>query len=145
MVVLTVFGFIWGAMIAAGIWESCAEGRYIWGQKTLGWRIPLGKYHFTEYHFFLFIVMLPLLFLLPLALSGWNIRLIGIMISAVSSGYVLEDITWYISNPKVKMKEFFSSFSDHYPWFKIGKRKIIPIGYVLGIVIALLSWYLIWR
>jgi hypothetical protein len=89
--------------------------------------------------------MLVLLLLLPIALYGWNLELFGVLLSAFSSGFVLEDFFWYILNPKVKFREFFTKFSDYYPWIKINGRKIIPLGYVIGIAIAFLSWLLLWR
>ena len=83
--------------------------------------------------------MLPLLFALPLVVYGWNFKLFGILVSAYFSGMVLEDFMWYVINPVVKFKEFFTSFSDYYPWIRINGRKIIPVGYVVGILIAVLS------
>ena len=83
--------------------------------------------------------MLPLLFALPLVVCGWNFKLFGTLVSAYFSGMVLEDFMWYVINPVVKFKEFFTSFSDYYPWIRFNGRKIIPVGYAAGILIAVLS------
>ena len=133
-------------MFAMSFWEAYVEGRNSWGKGKLGWKINLGKY-FTihAYHFYIFWVMFPLLLTLPLIISGWNLRLFGILLSAYFSGMVLEDFGWYIVNPVVKFKEFWSDFSNYYPWLRIKGKKIIPTGYLVGILIAVLSWYYLWR
>jgi len=142
---ILIFACVWAAMIAMGFWESNIEGRNAWDKKKYGWKLKIGKYILSEYHFFLFIVMLPALLLLPFVVSGWNLILFGVLLSAFTSGMIIEDLTWYLVNPKVKFKELYTKFSDYYPWVRIGKRKIIPVGYLLGIIVAVLSWYFIWR
>ena len=82
---------------------------------------------------------------LPFIIYGWDLKLFGIIMSAYLSGIVIEDFMWYVVNPVVKLRELYTSFSDYYPWLKIGERKILPWGYILGIVAALLSWYFFWR
>ena len=132
-------------MIAMAFWESSVEGRNAWDKKKLGWKLKIGKYVITSrYHFWVW-AMFAFLLALPLIVSGWNLQLFGILISAVASGAALEDFMWYVVNPAVKFKEWYSHFSDYYPWIRIGKIKIIPLGYAKGILIALLSWYFIWR
>ena len=138
--------WIWAAFIAMSFWESSVEGRRAWDRGKAGWKIFFSQsLSLTTYHFWLAWVMLPLLLTLPLIIYGWNLRLLGILISAYASGLVIEDFGWYVVNPRVKFNELFTKFSDYYPWIKIGKRKIIPVGYVIGIIIALLSWYFLWR
>jgi hypothetical protein len=146
MNVLLIFCVIYAAMIAMSFWEACVEGRNPWARRKLGWKIKLGK-HFVlpAYHFYVFCVMWPLLLLLPLVIYGWNAKLFGILVSAYFSGMVIEDFSWFVVNPKVKLKEFWTHFSDYYPWLKIGNKKIIPWGYIFGIAIAILSWYFIWQ
>ena len=142
---ILIFIWIYSAFIAMSFWESSVEGRNAWDKGKHGWKIKLTKsFTFTSYHFFLAGIMLPLLFTLPLIIYGWNTKLFGILVSAFFSGMVVEDFFWYIVNPKVQFKELFSSFSDYYPWLKINGRKIIPLGYLAGILIAVLSWIFIW-
>lgn len=142
---LAMFLIIFAAMIASGIWEAYVEGRNAWDKGKLGWRINVGGFLLTGYHFFLFWVMYPLLLALPFVFTGWNARLFGIEISAYALGIVLEDFTWYVVNPVVAFSEWFTDFSDYYPWIKIGGKKIIPLFYPLGALAALLSWYFLWR
>jgi hypothetical protein len=142
---LLIFIWIYAAMIAMGFWEAYVEGRNPWDQRKVGWKIKFGKYVLTGYHFFLFIVMLPLLLTLPLVIYGWDWRVFGIILSAYMSGTVIEDFTWFLANPTVRVKNDFNpKFAGYYPWLKIGKFQI-PLAYPLGILFALLSWYFLWR
>lgn len=143
--ILLIFAFIWIALIASGIWESYVEGRNSWDKGKLGWKINIGGTLLTGYHFYLFWIMYPALLALPFAVVGWDAKLFGIILSAYATGVILEDFTWYLANPVVAFKEWFTPFSDYYPWIRIGGRKIIPVGYVAGVVIALLSWYFLWK
>jgi hypothetical protein len=146
MNVVLIFAWVWAAFVALSFWESSTEGRNCWDKGKCGWKIKLGKYILTtRYHFFLFCVMIPLLLFLPLVIFGWDAKLFGVLVSAYFSGLVIEDFFWFVVNPVVKFSEFTTSFTDYYPWIRIGGRKIIPTYYVLNIVIAILSWLLIWR
>jgi len=142
---LWVFILIWGALIASGCWEAYVEGRNAWDKGKLGWRVQVGPYLLTAYHFYLFYLMYPLLLALPFLFTGWNYKLFGIMVSAYASGVILEDFTWYLVNPAVRLSEWWTPFSDYYPWIKLGGKKIIPALYVAGLAIALLSWFFIWK
>lgn len=145
MKTLLIFAVVWGASIANSFWEAYVEGRKTMELGKLGWKIKIGKYYFTGYHFYLFYVMWPLLISLPLIVNGWDKRLFGILLSAFITGNILEDFMWFVVNPVVKLSEFWSSFTDHYAWIKLGKIKIIPLFYVVGIMLASLSWYFLWR
>ena len=142
---LPIFLWIYAAMIAHSFWEAYVEGRNAWGKGKLGWKIQIGGFTLTAYHFFLFWVMYPLLLTLPFVAYGWDSRLFGIILSAFASGLVLQDFMWFVVNPVVQFKELFSEFTDYYPWVKIGGRKIIPAMYLAGIVVALGSWVFLWR
>jgi hypothetical protein len=143
---LIIILVIWASLAAAGFWEAYVEGRNCWHNGKHGWKIKIGKYLLTAYHFYLFWIMFPLLiFVLPLAVYGWNLRLFGILLSAYFSGIAIEDFCWFLANPVVKLKEFRTDFTDYYPWIKIDGKKIIPTGYIFGFLIAILSWYFLWR
>jgi hypothetical protein len=135
---ILIFAWIWAAFIATSFWESSIEGRNAWAKKQVGWEIKITKnLSMTRYHFYLFWVMIPLLLTLPLVIYGWNLKLFGILASAYFSGIIIEDFFWYVVNPKVKLKELYTPFSDYYPWIKIGKKKIIPLFYIIGIALAI--------
>jgi ABC-type uncharacterized transport system permease subunit len=141
---LPIFLVVWAAMIANSFWEAYVEGRNTCELGKLGWKIKLGKYYFTGYHFYLFYVMYPLLLSLPLVIYGWNLRLFGILLSAYATGMAIEDIMWFVVNPVVKFSEWGTDFTSHYPWVGIGKFRV-PTLYVVGLLIAILSWYFLWR
>jgi len=67
---ILIFIWIWGAMVAMAFWEAYSEGRNEWDEGKLGWKIKIGRYYFTAYHFYLFLVMWPLLLSLPLVIYG---------------------------------------------------------------------------
>ena len=143
---LLIFLWIYMAMIAMSFWEAYIEGRNSWDKGKLGWKIKIGKsFILSAYCFCIFGLMWPLLLTLPFIAYGWNTKLFGIIVSAYLSGMIVEDFGWYVVNPAVKLKEFWSSFSDYYPWLRIKGKKIIPWGYILGIVGAILSWYFLWK
>ena len=145
MNIILIFIWIWGAMIANGFWEAYVEGKKAWDKGKLGWKIKKGKYVLlTAYHFWLFWVMWPLMLTLPLIVNGFSLRLLGIIISAGATGMILEDLTWFIVNPKWSFKHFGSKYVKWYPWIKIGKIHI-PFGYFIGAMVALLSWWILWR
>lgn len=146
MNIILIFVWIWAAMVAMAFWESYSEGRYAYSKRKLGWKLRIGSILvFPAYHFYLFVIMLPLLLALPLVIYGWDLRLFGVLVSAYFSGQIIQDFMWYVVNPAVKLREFWTKFSDYYPWIRIGRRKIIPVGYIVGIAIAVLSWYFLWR
>ncbi len=142
---ILIFIWIYAAMIAMSFWEAYAEGRNAWNKGKLGWKIKLGKFTLSAYHFYVFWVMWPLLLSLPLVIYGWNTKLFGVLLSAYFSGMVIEDFGWYLVNPAVKIRELYSDFSDYYPWLKIKGKKIIPWGYVFGIAAAIVSWCFLWK
>lgn len=141
-----IFILIWTAMIALSFVEGYVEGRHPWHHRKLGWKFKLpGGYVYPAYHFYLFIVMLPCLISLPLVIYGWDTRLFGILVSAYFSGLVIEDFCYFIVNPAVKFREFWTDFTDYYPWIKIRGKKIVPQGYVWGILVSIASWHFLWR
>ncbi len=146
MNILIIFLWIYAAMLSMSFWEAYAEGRNAWDKGKQGWKIKIiSHFTLTGYHFFLFAVMWPLVLSLPLITHGWDKQLFGILLSAYMSGVVIQDFGWYVVNPKVKLAEFWTEFSNYYPWLRIGKKKIIPWGYILGLLIAIASWFFIWK
>ncbi|HJZ06242.1 hypothetical protein A2634_02225 [Candidatus Amesbacteria bacterium RIFCSPHIGHO2_01_FULL_48_32] len=141
---LPIFLIIYSAMIANSFWEAYVEGRNAWDKGKLGWKLTFGRYSLPAYHFFLFVVMWPLILSLPLVIYGWNTRLFGILLSAYFSGMVIEDFGWWLVNPAVKLSEFGPKFITFFPWLTIGRVQI-PLPYLLGLSAAFISWYFLWR
>lgn len=133
------------SFIAISFWESSVEGRKAWDKGKYGWKIKLGKYVLlTRYHFFLFLVTIPLFLLLPLFIYGWDSRLFGVLVSAYFIGIVFEDFFWFVVNPVVKFKEFNPKFVKYYPWLSFSNINI-PLYYILDILLAILFWVIFWR
>ncbi|KKQ53002.1 MAG: hypothetical protein UT19_C0013G0010 [Candidatus Woesebacteria bacterium GW2011_GWB1_39_10b] len=142
---IVIFLVVYAAMLANSFWEAYVEGRNPWDKRKIGWKIHLSeKYTFPAYHFYLFVVMWPLLLSLPLIIYGWNTKLFGILLSAYTSGLVLEDFMWFVVNPNVKLSEFNSKFANYYPWIKSGKFEI-PAGYIILVILSFASWWFLWR
>jgi hypothetical protein len=140
-----IFTIIYLAMIAMSFWAAYSEGRNAWDRGKFGWRIQITKkLCLPAYEFYIFVVMWPLLLLLPFVVYGWNSKLFGILVSAYFSGMVLEDFMWFVINPEVKLSEFNSKYADYYPWLKFWKFEI-PWGYVISIIISIASWYFLWK
>ncbi len=141
---LLVFAIVYAAMAAMGVWESSVEGRNAWDKGKLGWKVRFGKYTFTRYHFFVWVMLALLVLALPLATVGWDARLFGVLLSALASGMALEDFVWFLANPAVKFSEFNPRFASYYPWVGVGRYKI-PLWYVVGVGVAVISWFFLWR
>ena len=60
MNILLIFCWVYGAMLAHALWEGEVEGRRAWDRGKLGWKIDLGFVKLTEYHFWLFFVIVHL-------------------------------------------------------------------------------------
>ena len=144
MKTVIIFFWIYSAMLSMSFWEAYSEGRNAWDKGKAGWKIKISKnLTLTGYHFFLFIIMWPLVLSLPLITHGWDKELFRVLATAYFSGVVIQDFGWYVVNPKVKLSEFWTEFSDYYPWLKIRKRKIIPWGYIIAIMISIIIWFMI--
>src|SRR3989344_2118110 len=125
MITILVFALVYGAMIATSFWEAYVEGKHAWDEGKLGWKIRTKNHVWlTAYHFWLFMVMWPLLITLPLVIFGFDSMVFGILLSAYFSGLIIEDFTWFIVNPVFNFKHFNSKYVKWYPWFKIGEFEI---------------------
>jgi len=142
---LLIFSWIVLAFIVMAFLEKTIEGPNSWGRKTYGWRYIVSKklrLTLTEYHLF-FWIFLILLFSLPLIINYSN-KLLGILISAFCIGFIIEDFLYFIVNPYFGIKKFNKKQANWYPWIGLGKFQI-PVSYLIGIIITILSWYFLWR
>lgn len=130
-----VISLVWIAMISSGIWESSVEGIRPWAKGKIGWKIGHGRWILTRYHFFLFWVTFPILLSIPLVVS-YSPELLRTLIFAYSTGVILQDISWFMFNPRWSLRRFTPSYVDWYAWVRIG-RFHIPLMYIVGILIAI--------
>jgi len=143
MNVLLTFIWVSVAMIAHSFWESSVEGRNAWDKNKYGWKIRFAKnLSLTRYHFWLFVVYLPLiLIILPLVIAGFSWKLFGILLSAYWSGMVVEDFFWFVVNTEIRFKDSWNPrFASYYPWIVIGKFRI-PALYIIGIILSIITWF----
>jgi len=141
-----LFIFIWVilAFIVMAFLEKTIEDPNAWAKKSCGWKYKISKrMSITEYHFF-FWIFLAMLFLLPIFINEFSWSLFGFLLSACMIGLIVEDFAYFIVNPYFGLKKFNPKDACWYPWLKIGKLEI-PISYITWIVIAVLSWYFLWR
>lgn len=135
---------IWLAMIATAFWESSVEGKKAGPKGKLGWKIRKGrKVILTSYHFWLFIIMFPALLAIPLIMN-YSTAFLGVLLTAYFSGLVIEDFVWFWANPKFKIKQLNPKEADWHFWVKVFGINI-PITYIIGIGIAIASWFLLWK
>ena len=128
--------------ISIGFWEAYMERRSGWASKSSGWRIKLGKRTLTAYHFWSWLIMIPMFLMLPLVIFGFNSKIFGILAAGYFFGVVVEDITWFLVNPEVKLSEFNPKFAKWHRWWNILGFKI-PDFYIYYPLIAIIIWLLL--
>ena len=124
--------------------EGYMEGRYGWAKRSYGWKIKIFKRELTAYHFWSWLIMLPLALMMPLFIYGFDSKLFGILLTGYFLGAVANDFSWYIVNPKVKLKDFNPKFANWYNWWSIFGIKI-PDFYIFYPIIALIIWAILVR
>ena len=115
---LLIVFVVWIAMIAHSFWEASVEGKNAWDKNKYGWKWRFAKnISLTRYHFWLFVIYLPILIiLLPIVIVGFSWKLFGILSSAYFSGMVIEDFFWFVVNTEIKFKDSWNpSFANYYP------------------------------
>jgi hypothetical protein len=130
--------------ISIGFWEAYVEGRAGWAAKSIGWKLKIGKRTLTAYHFWAWFIMIPMFLILPLIIYGFNLKIFGILASGYFLGTVIEDFTWFVVNPGVKLKEFNPRFAKWHNWLDIFGFKI-PDFYIIYPLIALIIWIILVR
>ena len=121
-----------------------SRGKNAWDKGKLGWKWKVGKrVLLTSYHFWLFIVMVPAFLAVPVVLN-YSKELLGIVLSAYFSGLVVEDFAWFVVNPVFPFKKFNPKGAPWHIWIKFGKLAI-PGSYVVGVLLAVTSWFFLWR
>lgn len=139
---LSILIYIMLIFISIAFWEAYVEGRYGWAVRSYGRKVKFGKRVLTAYHFWAWIIMIPMFLILPLIIYGFNLKIFGILLASYFLGAVVEDFAWFIVNPEVKIKEFNPRFAKWHNWWNIFGFKI-PDFYIIYPIIALIIWLLI--
>ncbi|MFT4307761.1 MAG: hypothetical protein ACMXYM_00125 [Candidatus Woesearchaeota archaeon] len=129
-----VIGIIWAAMVASGIWESSVEGDNAWEKNKRGWKIGRKPWILTRYHFFLFWVTFPLVLSIPLVLN-YSPELLRTIAFGYVTGVLIQDLSWFVSNPGWGLKRWNPENVDWFAWVRIG-RFAVPVVYIAGLAIA---------
>src|SRR3989344_3965692 len=93
--------------VSIAFWEAYIEGKNGWASKSVGWRMKKDLWFIkgiTAYHFWAWVIMIPMFLALPLVIYGWNLRLFGILLSGYFFGAILEDFLWFVINPAFPFK-----------------------------------------
>ena len=132
-------------MVANAFWEAYVEGKRAWDRGKIGWKIKTkNRVWLTAYHFWLFLIMWPMLLFLPFIIFEFDLKLLGILLSAYFSGLIIEDFVWFLVNPAFKFSNFNSKYVYWHPWIKFGRFEI-PAYYLFALALSLLSWYFLWK
>ena len=129
--------------VSIAFWEAYVEGRNAWDKNKYGWKINF-KTGFlsrplTAYHFWCWLIMIPMFLMLPLVIYGWNRHLFWLLVSCWFLGAVLEDFLWFVVNPEVSIKEFNEKDCKWHYWIGFGKYKV-PEIYILWPIVVILIW-----
>jgi|SRR3989344_4170040 len=140
---IIILGYILAIFISIAFWEAYIEGRGGWAANQVGWKTNM-KVGFLRrpldaYHFWSWLVMIPLFLMLPFVMFGWNAHLFWLVIIGFLLGTVLEDFLWFVVNPAFPFKDFNPKKVWWHYWVGFGKYKL-PEFYLLYPILAILIW-----
>lgn len=141
--ILLVALFLWEMLAFVGLafLEVTVEGDQGGGEGTKGWRRSIGGYRLKEYHFWLWIVVVPLFVFSPLAVMGWNPAVFGTLAVAYLLGGILEDFVYFLANPAYGLKSWNSRGATWMPWMRLGRFEM-PQFYARNAAAAVIVWVL---
>lgn len=132
--------YIFAIYIAIAFWEANMEGEFGWASRQCGWAVDFKIWKLTAYHFWLWIVTVPMFLSLPFIIFGLSKHMIGVVLAGYFFGAIVEDFTWFFVNPKFPPNKFSSKYVTWYPWIKIGNIFEVPTFYVLYLLIGSILW-----
>ena len=139
MSLVFAFFYVMFIFVAIAFWEAYVEGPHGWAKKQYGWTIDLWIRKLTAYHFWAWIIMIPLFLLLPLVIFGFNKSIFWFLVGSYFIGAVVEDFMWFVINPKFPLMNFNSKKVGWHKWIKIGKFEI-PDFYIPYLLIGILIY-----
>jgi len=138
---IIIFFYIIGIFISIAFWEAYIEGSGGWAANQVGWRLNFKvgflKRPLDAYHFWSWLVMLPMFLMLPFVMFGWNEHLFWVTIASALIGVVVEDYLWFVVNPKFRLEDFKPSRVWWHYWIGYGKYKV-PELYIVYPILAIL-------
>ena len=130
--------------VSIAFWEAYIEGKNGWASKSVGWRMKKNLIFIkgiTAYHFWAWMIMIPMFLALPLIIYGFDLKLFGVLATGYFWGAILEDFLWFVVNPAFHFKNFNSKHVKWHRWVKLGIIEI-PSGYFIYFFIGLIIWLL---
>jgi len=135
-----ILGYVLLIFASISFWESYIEGKYPWAQKQVGWKIKILNYKtITSYHFFAYIIMVPLFLGLPFIVFGFDLHTFWVFVASYFFGIVLEDFLWFVVNPYYGLKKFNSETVYWHKWIKV-RRFEVPDFYVYFLTVGIFIW-----
>ena len=134
--------YILFVFVSIAFWEAYIEGRHGWAAKSVGWKMKKDLFFIkgiTAYHFWSWIIMIPMFLALPLVIYGWDLKLFGVLLTGYLWGAVLEDFLWFVVNPAFPFKNYNPRKVYWHKWVKIGKLEL-PQGYFIYFALGLIVW-----
>ncbi len=112
--------------------------------RQVGWEADLWGWRIKAYHFWLWWVTVPAFFALTLLVSGFNIRLLGVLVASYYIGGIVEDFSWFLINPYWGLSRLNSANVTWFDWVKFAGFEI-PRFYVTNTITAFASWLILIR
>jgi len=81
---------------------------------------------------------------LPLMVSGLDVRLLGVLLSGLLIGGVLEDFLWFVVNPAYGVSRFNPGSASWQTWSAVGPLAL-PTFYFVYIIAAMFVWLVLVR
>ena len=140
---IIILFYIISIFISIAFWEAYIEGNGGWAANQVGWNIKMKvgvlKRPLDAYHFWSWIVMIPMFLMLPFVMFGFNLHLFWLVVIGFLLGTVIEDYLWFVINPAFPYKDFNPKKVWWHYWIGFGEYKV-PELYIVYPVLAILIW-----
>lgn len=134
-----IFSIVQIAMICFAYTEAVLEGPEGWAKDRKVWRFKIHqRYDYTSYHLVTYYLLFPIIVIgLPLAVAGFSMSLLWLLLASYLIGTILEDFFWFVFNPERPFSKWNPTDTTWYPWFKFG-RFYTPVSYIVKFLAGVL-------
>ena len=137
-----IFLYVQAIFISISFFESHIDPLG-WGRTQQGWKVKTPIREITAYHFWCWLVMMPLFFMLPFFIFGWDWHVFWVILASYFIGTVIEDTLWFHINPNFTMAKWNQHYADWHKWIKIGNFEVPEFIIIYPILAFLIWWFLI--
>ena len=138
---LLLFLWVLAAFVGLAFLETTVEGERAGAEGTKGWRKSLLGYRLKEYHFWLWLVVVPLFVFSPLVLTGPDPQVFATLAIAYLVGGAVEDFAYFLVNPHFGLGKWNSEGAKWMPWVKVWRFEV-PKFYVRNLLLSAGLFYL---